>query len=144
MRWKTWAKISSVVLFIIAVTGFYYANFSEKEAVLSIENFPSHLQSFDQEEDIRFSFFLYNSGEQTSFVKSIFLERYAPDGSAVLEDTQISPEKDFSVAPGESIDIVITLPPSLNARAYQMTVVVLYEDGVLRSETIPVAWELAR
>ncbi|MDP3728045.1 MAG: hypothetical protein Q8R18_01185 [bacterium] len=41
MNWKTWTKISAVILFIIVIAGFYLSNFYSEGAVLEIQNAPS-------------------------------------------------------------------------------------------------------
>src|SRR3989344_5351937 len=73
MDWKTWTKISAVILFIIAVTGFYLNNFYSEGAVLEIQNIPSssELGRLKASEDYTFIFSLYNTGDSTAFVDII-------------------------------------------------------------------------
>ncbi len=138
MEWKTWTKISGVILFLIAVTGFYLANFHSEGVVLTIEDFPDNLDSLDSTEEITFSFYIYNSGDETAFVKSIILQRDYADASQVADTAQIDPPSDFSLEPGQSKLISITLPPQENA--YSLTAEIYYDDEKLSSNTISVAW----
>jgi hypothetical protein len=138
MDWKTWTKISGVILFIIAVTGFYLSNFHKQGVELSIQNFPENLDSLDTEQDISFSFFIYNQGDTTAFVDAIILVREYADGSQVADTATISPEKDFTLEPGESKEISITLPPE--EKEYTLSAEIFYEEQKISSEKIPVVW----
>ena len=138
MSWQTWTKISGVILFILAVAGFYLGNFYNEGVILSIEDFPQHLDSLETTEDIQFSFYLYNSGEETAFVKSIILLRNYEDGSQVADAIEINPQSDFVIAAGESTQITVILPAQENP--YSLTAEIFYDDTKLISETIPVVW----
>ncbi len=138
MNWKTWTKISAVILFIIAVTGFYLSNFHKDGVVLSIEDFPENLDSLEATQDIAFSFYIYNQGDETAFVKSIVLQRNYPDGSSVADTPQINPSSDFTIEPGESKQVSITLPAQENP--YTLLAEIYYDDQKISSNLIPVAW----
>jgi len=140
MSWQTWTKISSVILFIIAILGFYYANYYHEGPALTIENFPVNLDSLDTTDDIQFSFFLYNGGDQTAFVKSIILLRSYEDGSQVADAATIAPMSDFSIEPGESKEILVTLPAPDEDTSYTLSAEIFYTDEKVVSETIPVVW----
>ena len=137
---KTWTKISGIILFIIAITGFYLSNFHREGVVLTIENFPQKVDSLQNTKDISFSFYLYNTGDKTAFVKSIILLRYYEDGSQVADTVEINPKSDFAIAPGESKEILVTVPARDEDTKYTLTAEVFYDDKKLVSNTIPVAW----
>ena len=86
MNWKTWTKITAVIIFLIAIANFYYAHYYNEGPIVSIENFPSEtdLDSLSTTDDISFSFFLYNNGDETAFVKSILLMRYDSENNLVI------------------------------------------------------------
>ena len=142
MHWKTWTKISSVALFVIAVLGFYYANYYQKEAVLTIQNFPTavDLDSLDTTEDITFTFFLYNEGEETAFVRSIIVLVYDEDQTQATFPVTISPRSDFTIAAKETKEITVALSaPGANAR-YTLAAEIFYDGTKAVSETVPVLW----
>src|SRR3989344_5322308 len=138
MNWKTWTKISGVILFIIALTGFYLSNFHKEGVVLSIEDFPQDLDSLDRNADINFSFYLYNQGDETAFVKSIILQRYDEEGSALADTVEINPQSDFTIEAGDSKQIFIILPAQESL--YTLTAEIYYDEKKIRSDTIPVVW----
>ena len=138
MDWKTWTKISGVILFVIAVTGFYLANFHTEGVILTIEDFPEGLDSLETTQDITFSFYLYNQGDETAFVKSILLQRYDEEGSALADTVEINPQSDFTIEAGDSKQIFIILPAQESQ--YTLTVEIYYDEKKIRSDTIPVVW----
>jgi len=138
MNWQTWTKISGVILFIIAVTGFYLNNFYSEGVILTIQDFPEHLDSLETTEDISFSFYLYNQGDETAFVKSIILLREYEDGTQVADTVEIHAQSDFIVKPAESTQILVTLSPQESP--YSLTAEIFYDNQKLLSNTIPVAW----
>ncbi|MDP3728736.1 MAG: hypothetical protein Q8R18_04760 [bacterium] len=140
MDWKTWTKISAVILFIIAIAGFYLNNFYNEGVELSIQNFPEHLDSLETSEDISFSFYLYNEGDTTAFVESILLVRYEEDGAQVADTVYVIPSRDFTIEPGESKEILVVLPSSEKEKEYSLTAEIFYDNNKLLSNTIPVAW----
>ena len=140
MSWKTWTKISGIILFILAIAGFYYTNVYKEGAVIAIQNFPENLDSLDGAKDITFSFYLYNTGDETAFVESIILLRYFEDGSQVTDAIEINPKSDFPLAPGESQEIFVTLPSQEEKRFYTLIAEVFYNNQKVMSDTIPVAW----
>lgn len=125
MNWKTWTKISGVILFIIAVAGFYLGNFYSEGVILSIEDFPQKLDSLDTTKDISFSFYIYNTGDETTFVKSIILLRKYEDGTQVADTVEIKPQSGFVIAPGESTQIQVTLPPQ--EKPYSLEAEIFYD-----------------
>lgn len=142
MHWKTWTKISSIILLLLAIAGFYYANYHKEGAVLSIQNFPAatDLDSIDTSKGISFSFFLYNKGDQVAFVKSIIFLRYAEDGSQVTDTLTVDPKSDFTVDPGETKEIKVSLPASGEEQSYSLAAEVFYDEEKISSETVPVRW----
>lgn len=104
MSWQTWTKISGVILFIIAVAGFYLGNFYSEGAVLEIQNFPSSsdLRSVKASEDYTFTFSLYNTGDETAFVDII----------SVSTDPQLFTEVNpstLSIEEKQTEDVQVTL-----------------------------------
>ena len=140
MDWKTWTKISAVILFIIVVAGFFFSSILSQGVSFSIQNFPQSLDSLETSEDISFSFYIYNEGDATAFVESIILLRYYEDDSQVADTISISPSKDFTIEPGESKEILVTLPNSEEEKEYTIQAEIFYSNNKLLSNTIPVAW----
>jgi hypothetical protein len=134
MKWKTWTKISALILFILAIAGFYLSNFYTAGALVEIQNFPSETQldSIDNTQAIEFSFFLYNTGDRTSFVKTIYLQGY---GSFTIE-----PKEDISIAPNENREIIVTLiAPNENVQE-EITIQVFTDKEIITSQSIPIKW----
>ncbi|MDP3918617.1 MAG: hypothetical protein Q8Q35_01790 [Nanoarchaeota archaeon] len=139
--WQTWTKITAVIIFLITIIGFVL-DLTPESAELSIQNFPtsSDLDTLDIYEDIDFSFFLYNSGEKESFVKSIVINRYYEDGSQPTNTITISPEKDFKVSIQESKEINVKLPAPNEDESYQLELIIYYDDLTLQSEEVTAIW----
>ncbi len=140
MNWQTWTKFSSIILFIIAVTGFYLGNFYADGVILNIDNFPQSLSSLDNDQDIFFTFYLYNKGDTTAFIQSITLDRSYEDGTLVADTEQITPKEDFSIAPGESKEISIILPNSAENKQYSLQATIYFDNEKLSTNSILVAW----
>ena len=142
MSWKTWTKISGVILFVIAILGFYYGNFYKEGPSLSIQNFPSltDLDSLDYTKDISFSFFLYNAGGQTTFVKSVIILEYDDQAKQITTPITIDPSRDFAIAPGETKEIKVTLPAANKDFSGTITAEIFYDSQKLVSQTIPLSW----
>ncbi|MBL7051870.1 MAG: hypothetical protein ISS01_02170 [Nanoarchaeota archaeon] len=137
MKWQTWTRFTAIVLFIITVLTFaftYSDNFVNADANIEFQNFPSNtdLDSLDVNEDIEFSFFLYNNGEEAAFVKKVLLK-------SDLEAT-IEPEEDFSILAGETQEILITLESPGEELESELYFQVFYDDFTIESEEVPVVW----
>lgn len=142
MNWKTWTKIAAVVAFIILIANFYYAHYYKEGPVLSIENFPTDkdLDSLSTTQDISFSFFIYNNGDETAFVKSIILMRYDSQGNLITTEYSMDPKFDFYIASSESQGIKVTLPAPEESLSYNLSAEVFTENDKLTSATVPVVW----
>jgi hypothetical protein len=137
MNWKTWTKISAVILFIIAVTTFYLNYIQKDEARLEFQNFPTLLTSIIGD-DLEFNFFLYNSGDRPAFVDSLVILRYEYDAEeSVIYPVDITPSGDFSVDGKGYQQITVSLPYEKDGYYYLQTDV-YYDDLKLSSEKIPV------
>ncbi|MBI5797718.1 hypothetical protein HZA98_02315 [Candidatus Woesearchaeota archaeon] len=142
MEWKTWSRLSGVILFIIAIAGFYYAHLYHGSSKLEIQNFPSEtdLDSLNPTQDISFSFFLYNTGEKTAFVKSIILLEYDEQGKQKTTAVIVSPKTDFAINSKESREINVTLPSPQKEIQYSLSAQIYYDNNKINSETVPVRW----
>ena len=142
MNWKTWTKITAVVAFMILVANFYYSHYYSEGPIVSIENFPSDsdLDSLSTTDDISFSFFLYNNGDETAFVKSVILMRYDPDGNLITTDYTLDPKYDFYIASGESQEINVILSAPDESLSYSLNAEVFTENGKITSNSVPVVW----
>mgnify|MGYP003965754887 CR=1 FL=1 len=138
MDWQTWTKISGVILFIIAIVGFA-GNYYIKGPMLEIQNFPglTDLDALNNDEDISFTFFLYNTGDKTAFVKSIKLN---DQGNNFRNPTFIDPSSDFSINPGESKEVSVTLSSPGKDGGYSVSAQVYYNNRNIKSSYVPVLW----
>ena len=135
MDWKTWTKISAVILFIIAVTGFYLNNFYSEGAVLEIQNIPSssELGRFKASEDYTFIFSLYNTGDSTAFVDIISV---STDPKLI---TEIHPSS-LSIEEKQIKDIQILVTAPQKETETTMTITIFYGDKSL-SQTAIMQWQ---
>ena len=141
MSWQTWTKISGLILFIIAIAGFYLSNIHNVGVILNIENFPQQLDALDISKDIPFTFYIYNEGDKTAFVQSIYISMKTTESIAITEKAiEITPQKDFTIEPGESKEITVLLPAPNEKRTYTLVAEVFYDGKKLSSNAIPVAW----
>ena len=136
MSWQTWTKISGVVLFIIAVVGFYLGNFYNQGPVLEIQNFPSssELTRLKASEDYSFTFSLYNTGDRTAFVDIISVST-DPPWIIEVNPSSVSIEEEKT----ENIEIRMTAPGT--ATETTMTIQVFYGDGKSLSKTAQIQWK---
>lgn len=142
MEWKTWTKISAVILFVIAVTGFYLANFHSKGVILSIEDFPQQLDSLETTKDIPFTFYIYNSGDETAFIQSVYVTTVSSESIQIVpRSIEVSPQSDFSIEAGASQAITVLLPAPEEDANFTLKAQVYYNnDQALTSSSVPVAW----
>ena len=135
MDWKTWTKISAVILFIIAVTGFYLNNFYSEGAVLEIQNIPSssELGRLKVSEDYTFIFSLYNTGDSTAFVDIISV---STDPKLI---TEIHPSS-LSIEEKQIKDIQILVTAPQKETETTMTITIFYGDKSL-SQTAIMQWQ---
>ena len=142
MEWKTWTKISAVILFLLAIAGFYLANFHHVGVVLSLEDFPQQLASLDSNKDIPFTFYIYNTGDETAFVQSVYLQTVSKESIQIIQrGIVVSPQSDFEIKEGESQQITVLLPSPGESANFTLTAQVFYnDDKSLFSNTIPVVW----
>ena len=142
MSWKTWTKISAVIIFILTITGFYFNYIQQEEALLTLQNFPTEtdLDTLDIEEDITFTFFLYNEGGKTAFVQSILATQTDEDGNTLAQSASIDPQEDFSIEAGESQEITVTLQAPLEETSSNVNIEIYFDETILQSPTIPVLW----
>ena len=111
-----------IIALILSIVGFYNDYFAEETPQLSIQSFPTSINTFDQE----FSFFLYNEGEKPAFIDYIYL-----DGA----EATISPQKDFVVNPLESYKITIYLEnPEQSIQTH-----VYFGEGKISSDKITIS-----
>jgi hypothetical protein len=142
MDWKTWTKLSGIILFAIAVSNFYLGNFYSEGVVLSIENFPGKfdLDTTSMSENITFSFFLYNTGSTSAFVDNILISNLYGTRST-QGHILINPVENFIVEPGFSKEIFVTLPAPDQIFEGEVALVVYYDnDKAIHSPSIPVKW----
>ena len=135
MDWKTWTKISAVILFIIAVTGFYLNNFYSEGAVLEIQNIPSssELGRLKASEDYTFIFSLYNTGDSTAFVD---ITSVSTDPKLI---TEIHPSS-LSIEEKQIKDIQILVTAPQKETETTMTITIFYGDKSL-SQTAIMQWQ---
>ena len=135
MDWKTWTKIYAVILFIIAVTGFYLNNFYSEGAVLEIQNIPSssELGRLKASEDYTFIFSLYNTGDSTAFVDIISV---STDPKLI---TEIHPSS-LSIEEKQIKDIQILVTAPQKETETTMTITIFYGDKSL-SQTAIMQWQ---
>ncbi|MSR86033.1 hypothetical protein EXS74_01400 [Candidatus Woesearchaeota archaeon] len=142
MEWQTWTKISAVVLFILAIAGFYLSNFHSEGVILSIEDFPQKLDSLDANKDISFTFYIYNTGDKTAFIQSVYVTTVSGESVQIIERSiEVTPQNDFKIEEDSSQEITVLLPSPGAAANFTLTAQVFYDDDKsLTSEQIPVAW----
>ena len=142
MEWKTWTKISAVILFLLAITGFYLANFHHLGVVLSLEDFPQQLASLDSSKDIPFTFYIYNTGDETAFIQSVYVQTVSEESVQIIQRSiEVTPKGDFEIKEGESQQITVLLPTPGESTNFTLTAQVFYnDDQSISSETIPLVW----
>lgn len=136
MDWKTWTKMSGVILFIIAVTGFYLTNFYQQGAVLEMQNFPSSsdLERLKVSEDYIFTFSLYNTGDETAFVDIISV---STDPPLITEHTPSS----LSIEEKQTKDIQVSITAPVAETETTIIITVFYGDGKSLSQTATMQWK---
>lgn len=135
MRWKTWARVSAIILFVIAVAGFYLNNFYEKGPLLEIQNFPSSsdLRLLRNSEDYTFTFSLYNKGDVTAFVDVISVDTQPFIGTSVVPQY-------LSVEGGKTEDVQVILSALGAETETNITVTIFYADSKFVSKTVQAKW----
>jgi len=131
MDWKTWTKISAVILFVIAVTGFYLNNFYSEGAVLEIQNIPStsELGRLKASEDYTFTFSLYNTGDKVAFVDIILVSTDPKLITEIYPSSLYIEEKQI-----KDIQILVTAPETETETTISITV--FYGDKSVSQTTI--------
>ena len=146
MNWRTWTRFTAVVFFFIAVLTFYFTysgEVIENEALLEFKNFPTEtdLDSLATDQNIDFSFFLYNSGDTTAFVDRIFVYLLDEEGDLIREAGTIIPEKDFSITGKGDAEVLVSLLTTNEEESSYLSIEVYYDDEqILTSELVPVTW----
>lgn len=141
MNWKTFARVSAVILLLIALTNFYFAYFGKEGPHVEFRNIPSstELDSLDVKRPINFSFFLYNSGDEAAFVKEIN-GKIQPDDVLPAGTLTISPSGDLSILPKDSQEITVQILSPGQKFQGNLTIMVFYESTILLSDQIPVSF----
>ncbi len=143
MEWKTWQRFTAVVLFLITVGTFYFTYLDTGEPDVIIQTFPSatELDSLDNSEDITFSFFLYNQGEQAAVIDRVLVTLTDGAGEEAGLIVTINPEADFSLDAGiNAKEIEVTLAAPGEDAQFSLQAEVYTGDTKLVSDTIPVLW----
>jgi hypothetical protein len=142
MDWKWWTKVSGIILFVIAISNFYLAHYHNEGAVLSVENFPGQfdLDTLDVNENITFSFFLYNIGDTTAFIESISSNTVYGGTSSLDDKISVDPNSDFTLIEGSSQEVSVTLPAPGESHDGEITITIYYGENTLSTETVPVSW----
>tara|TARA_Y100000310_G_C20701911_1_gene830790 strand:+ start:4843 stop:5277 length:435 start_codon:yes stop_codon:yes gene_type:complete len=140
MSWQTWTRFTAVVLFLIAVGTFYFNYLDTGDSLLSIENYPSNadLDSLDLNEDISYSFFLYNSGDGASFIERIVID--ATDTNGDTKELLIEPDKDFNIDAGGSQEITVTLPAPGEETTYSLATTIYTTKEIINAESLTATW----
>ena len=136
MDWKTWTKVSGVILFIIAVAGFYLGNFYNEGSVLEIQNFPSssELSRLKATEDYTLTFSIYNTGDETAFVDVISV---STQPSLV---TELDPAS-LSIESKQTKDVQVHLSALGKEEETNIVIVVYYGDGESVSQKATLQWK---
>jgi hypothetical protein len=146
MKWRTWTRFTAVVFFIIAVLTFYFAysgEVIETDASLEFQNFPTEtdLDLLELDQNIDFTFFLYNTGDATAFVDRVFISLLDEDGNLIREAETIIPEEDFSITDRGDVEILVSLSAPGEVESSYLSIEVYYDDEqTLTSELVPVTW----
>lgn len=135
MEWKTWARISAVILFLLTLTGFYFNYFYFQGPVLEIQNFPlsSDLERLKTSEDYSFTFSLYNTGDRTAFVDIISI-RTEPTLFSEVDPLSLT------IKEKQTEDIQINLGAPKTETETTLTITVFYDGGKSISKTAILKW----
>ena len=123
--------IGIILALSISLFNTYTAYFVAETPDLSFQSFPTELNSLETNEDIEFTFFLYNEGTKPAFVDYIWLDDL---------DSVITPQKDIMIKPQESQSITITLNTPNMEFVNDFTTHIYYGNNKLSSEKVMVNW----
>jgi len=137
LTWNNWTKFTAVVIFLMTVLGFYftYSAYFNPNASLEFRDFPSEtdLDTLALDENIEFSFFLYNKGEGPAIVQRVILYNE--------ENSLIEPEKDFSIEAKGTQEVKVTLYSYGEEKSDSIYVEVFYDDDEkIVSQEVPISW----
>jgi hypothetical protein len=142
--WETLAQIAVILALLLTGINIYLNYFRGPN--ISIQSFPSELDLYQSniDENISFSFNLYNSGGKTAFVEYIFINQILGVGNELnYLGAQYFPEDSFYINPGETKEVNITLPAPHSKEIINFRVSITYypEQKYISSEIIPARWD---
>ncbi|MAG78304.1 hypothetical protein CL616_02970 [archaeon] len=125
--------IGIIIALTLSIINLFNTYLVEETPDLSIQSFPQELSSFNTNEDIEFTFFLYNEGEKPAFIDYI----YAGNSNFIIE-----PQMDFVISAYDTYPISITLPAKNKELEEEIQFEVYFGPGnqKIRSEKITVKW----
>jgi len=123
--------IGIFVALILSLVNTYNDYFVEEIPEVTFQSMPLELSTVGIENEIEFTFFLYNEGTKPAFIDYINIEDI---------DAQVSPKKDFVINPGESKEVIVVFDAPGKTNSDEFQVRVYYGQGRAYSETIPISW----
>jgi len=139
MRWQTWTRFTAVVFFLMTIGTFYFTYFDTEDPTLTFIGFPEELDSLDNTEDIIFTLYLSNSGDDPAFIDAVVVT--VLNGDEEVDIATIDPDKDFSVSSdGTATELSVTLEAPGEDAEYTLITEVYYGEEKLASNEIPVSW----
>ena len=143
-KFETFAHIAGVLALVILGINLYYDHVQGPD--LSIQSFPSEysgITKFDANEDITFSFKIYNDGGKTAFIEHIFIDQITGSGNELhYVGAHADPYTDFYIVSGETKEINITLPAPHSKITNEIKILIRYgpEFKLVESKVIPITW----
>ena len=138
MRWQTWTRFTAVVIFLMTMGTFYFTYFETEDPTLTFLNFPEELDTLDNTEDMVFTLYLSNSGDDPAFVNAVDVTVYS-EGEEV-DIATVDPDKDFYVTSDTPAEVSVTLEAPGEDIEYTLITEVYYGEEKLVSDEISVSW----
>ncbi|MFH1972074.1 MAG: hypothetical protein ABIJ18_01205 [archaeon] len=125
------STIGVLIALTLSIVNIYNTYFVEEIPELTFQSMPLELSTVDIDNEIYFTFFLYNEGVKPAFVDYIDLGDI---------DAQVNPKKDFVINPGETKEVNVVFEAPGKSYSNEFQVRVYYGQGRVYSEIIPLNW----
>ena len=141
---ETAAHVAGVLALIISSLNVYYAYFDGPDLYIrSFSPLHSEINKYNTENDIFFTFELYNDGSKPAFVSNVFPNRLMPSSKKELySGVQIEPCHGFYVDAGSHRQINVTIPAPHAKIATEIMFEIYQEEPfeLIESKIITVTW----
>jgi hypothetical protein len=126
-------SIGVIIAIVLSVVNMYNTYFVEDTPYLTLQSFPYEVSTLHVDENIEFTFFLYNEGEKPAFVDYI----YIGDSNVIIE-----PKEDFVVHPYDSTSVTVILPKQTGATTEEIQLDIYFGPGnqKISSDLILAQW----